>query len=246
MRSVRTTFQVIEAVADHQPVGLSELARKMDLPKSTVQRSLATLAELGWIRPEAPESTRWTLGDRVRALSEKVDDVGFLREAALPALASLNDQTSETVHLAVAEARTMRLIERRDSKHPLRFVQPIGIRSPMHATSTGKSVLAFYPDLEIDAYLDGGLTEVTAHTITNPTEMRAELKAVRERGYAIAQEELLDGVVSIAASIRSTSGRPIAAISISGPASRLSQDVFARYGKLVTTAAAETSDRLRH
>ena len=117
MRSVRTTFHILDAVADNQPIGLSELARHLDLPKRTVQRSLATLADLGWIRPEGRDLTRWTLGEKVRILSEKVDDVGALREAALPILGQLNTDTLETIHLVVLESRTVRLIERLDSKH---------------------------------------------------------------------------------------------------------------------------------
>lgn len=245
MRSVRTTFQILDAVADNQPVGLSELARRMGLPKSTVQRSLATLAEIGWIRPEAPESSRWTLGDRVRALSEKIDDVSHLRDAAAPALDALNAETLETIHLAVAEPPRMRLIERRDSRNPLRFVQPIGARSPMHATSTGKSVLAFYPEADVEAYIKGGLEVETSHTITDADAMLAELKAVRSRGYAIANQEHIVGVVSVAASIRPGEGRPIGAISISGPSSRITPDLHDSYGELVMKAAAEISARLR-
>ena len=216
----------------------------MDLPKSTVQRSLATLADLGWIRPAGRESSQWTLGERVRVLSEMVDDVGHLRDAALPALGDLNTETMETVHLALAEARTMRLIERMDSKHPLRFVQTIGTRSPFHAASTGKAVLAHLPEQEIADYLGGGLQAITSHTLVDPQIILAELKVIRERGYAVADEELLDGVVSIAASIRPDGGRPIAAVSISGPSSRITPDLHVIYGKKVALAAADISARL--
>jgi IclR family transcriptional regulator, acetate operon repressor len=244
VRSVRTTFQILEAVADNQPIGLSELARRLDLPKSTVQRSLATLADLGWIRPDGRELTRWTLGERVRALSDKVDDLGRLRDAALPVLAQLNSETLETIHLAVLEERTVRLIERLDSKHPLRLVQVIGSRSPLHASSTGKSVLAHLPEAEIDAYIDGGLMPVTASTITDPDRLRAELKAVRERGYAIADEEYTEGTTSVAACIRSApGGRPIAAMSVSGPSIRMREHRHT-YGQRVAIAAAEVESNL--
>lgn len=245
MRSVRTTFRILDAVADNQPIGLSELARRLKLPKSTAQRSLATLADLGWIRPDGRESTRWMLGEHVRSLSEKVDNVGRLREAALPALGNLNSETLETVHLAVPEARTMRLVERMDSKHPLRLVQPIGARSPLHAGSTGKSVLAYLPEAQLADYLRGGLGSVTARTITEPEALRAELKSIRKRGYAVADQELTDGITSVGASIRPEEGHPIAAISISGPTTRMTPELRRDYGQKVALAAAEVSARLR-
>jgi IclR family acetate operon transcriptional repressor len=245
VRSVRTTFQILDAVADNQPIGLSELARRLELPKSTVQRSLATLADLGWIRPDGQELTRWVLGERVRSLTEKIDDLGRLRDAALPALGTLNAETLETIHLAVPEARTIRLVERMDSKHPLRLVQPIGRRSPLHASSTGKSVLAYLPDSEVMAYIEGGLDAVTTSTITDSEKLLVELAVTRERGYAVADGEMTDGITSVAASIRPNGGRPVAALSISGPSARMTSDVCSGYGPLVVTAADEVARRLR-
>ena len=246
MRSVRTTFTILNAVADNQPIGLSELARRLDLPKSTVQRSLSTLADLGWIRADGREATRWTLGDKVRTLSERVDDLGPLREAAMPVLGRLNEVTLETIHLAVPEAGGMvRLVERQDAKHALRLVRPIGTRSPLHAGSTGKSVLAHLPQREVDEYLSGQLEPVTSHTITDPKLLLEELQGIRDRGYAVADQELMDGIVSIAAAIRPADRRPIAAISISGPSARVRPEDFSRYGQLVESAAKEISASLR-
>ena len=243
LRSVRTTFQILDAVADSQPIGLSELARRLGLPKSTVQRSLSTLADLGWIR--ADDRSRWALGERVRALSDRVDDLGRLREAAVPIMGDLNSDTLETIHLAIPESGSVKLIERMDSKHVLRLVQPIGSRSPLHASSTGKSILAYLPASEIDAYLDAGLAHVTSHTITDPDLLRAELQQVRERGYALVEEEMADGIVSVAAGIRPGGGRPIAAISVSGPVTRMTSELRIKYGQQVSAAAAEVAARLR-
>lgn len=245
VRSVRTTFRILEAVADNQPIGLSELARRLELPKSTVQRSLATLADLGWIRSDGREVTRWALGDRARTLSEKIDDVGRLREAALPVLGELNSDTLETIHLAIFDSDTVRLVERLDSKHPLRYVQPIGSRSPLHASSNGKSILAMLPDAEIEAYIEKGLTALTPNTVTDPERLRAELKTIRERGYAVADEEMHEGIISVAACIRSPDGgRPVAAMSISGPAVRMREHRGA-YGQKVAAGAGQVEANLR-
>lgn len=245
MRSVRTTFTILEAVAENQPIGLSEVARRLELPKSTVQRSLSTLADLGWIRSDGRDQTKWTLGDRARTLSDSVDDLGALRDAALPVLGQLNDETLETIHLAVPEADSVRMIERTDSKHALRLVRPIGTRSPMHASSTGKSVLAYLPQREVESYVERGLVSMTGHTIVDAERLLTDLRAVRERGYAIAHEELTEGIVSVAAPVRPDGGRPIAAVSISGPTTRMSEEVMGQYGKLVMAGVLEIASNLR-
>lgn len=245
MRSVRTTLRILDAVADNQPIGLSELARRLELPKSTVQRSLATLADLGWISVDGSDATRWTLGQRVATLGEKVDDLGRLRDAALPMLADLNSDTQETIHLTVVEAGTMRLIERMESKHELRFVRPIGSRAPLHAASSGKCVLAHLPEAELASYLNAELVQVTRNTITDSEALRVELKRISERGYAVGDQELADGIVSVGACIRPRGGRPTAALSISGPSIRMPAQIRDDYGRKVAAAAAAVADRMR-
>lgn len=245
MRSVKTTFQILDAVAVHQPIGLSELARRLGLPKSTVQRSLATLAELGWIRADGQAATRWMLGEHARRLSEMIDDFGHLRDVVSPVLDRLNKETLETIHLVIPDGRMVRLVERRDSKHPLRLVRPIGAKSPLHAGSTGKCVLAYLPAPEIENYIDGGLEAQTPHTIVDPDRLRVELEDVRSRGYATTVDELILGITSVASSIRPIDGRPIAAVSISGASSRIPADVRADYGRLVAEATQEITDSLR-
>ena len=160
-------------------------------------------------------------------------------------MGDLNSDTQETIHLAIPESGSVRLIERMDSKHVLRLVQPIGSRSPLHASSTGKAILAHLPASEIDAYLDAGLVRVTSYTITDPDRLRAELQQVRERGYAVVDEEMAEGIVSVAASIRPGSGRPIAAISVSGPVTRMTPELRTKYGHQVSAAAAEVAALLR-
>ncbi|MFD5537513.1 IclR family transcriptional regulator [Streptomyces sp. NPDC127079] len=242
---MKTTFQILDAVAVHQPIGLSELARRLGLPKSTVQRSLATLAELGWIRADGQAATRWMLGEHARRLSEMIDDFGHLRDVVSPVLDRLNKETLETIHLAIPDGRMMRLVERRESKHALRLVRPVGAKSPLHAGSTGKCVLAYLPPAEIENYIDGGLEAQTPHTTVDPERLRVELEDVRSTGYATTMDELFLGITSVAASIRPLDGRPIAAVSISGASSRIPADVRADYGRLVAAATQEIMDSIR-
>lgn len=240
MRSVRTTFHVLEAVADWQPIGLSELARRLELPKTTVQRSLAVLSDLELIEGDGGDSNRWVMGTRLHTLAARPTAESTLREAALTELGQLHADTLETIHLTHAEGEGMRLIERIDSAHPLRLVQPIGTLSPLYASSNGKSALAFMSEPEIEAYLARDLVPLAKNTMTDPSAIRADLKVIRKRGYAIANEELIDGITSVAASIR-RDGRPIGAMSISGPSGRVRPEVYEAYGRKVVESARKVS-----
>lgn len=244
MRSVKTAFRVLDAVADHQPIGLSELARRLELPKATAQRSLTVLAEVGWIMPDGQDVMRWVLSDRARSLAQRVGDHARVRDAALPSLARLHADTLETIHLTVPDGPEVVLIERLDSSHQVRVVRPIGSRSPLHASSTGKAVLAHMPVDEVHAYLADELESPARRTKTDRALLLKELEIVRERGYAVADEEAADGVASVAGAIRPTGGRAIAAISISGPVSRIRPDIYEFYGEKVRAAAGEVAEEL--
>ncbi|HJT91302.1 MAG TPA: IclR family transcriptional regulator [Mycobacterium sp.] len=247
MRSVRTTFQILEAIADFQPIGLSELSRKLELPKSTVQRSIATLADLGWLRPDSCASTRWVVGDQVRKLSGKVDDDGQLTAAAASSLARLNAETLETVHAAVVDGLALRLVDSVDSELALRLIQPIGTRAPLYAGSAGKAVLAAWPDADVESYLDVELPPIASGTITDPETLRLELKKIRQQGYALSVNELTEGMTAVAACIQPEgSARPVATISINGPSFRITEDLHALYGEKVMTAAREIGRELEH
>lgn len=236
MNSVKTALRVLEAVAAQQPAGLSDLARRLGLPKSTVQRCLATLDEAGWIRPGGRELTRWVVTGRAFSVGSQVANTRNLREIALPALSALQEATLETIHLMVPDGDEMVLIERLDSAYELRTFKPLGSRAPLHATSNGKAVLAHLPEDEREAYLAARLKPVTANTLTDPDELRARLAEIRARGYAINVEEMHDGVTSVGAAILD-GGRPAASLSISGPSSRITPDKHTDYGTRVTTAA---------
>ncbi|GKQ39169.1 IclR family transcriptional regulator [Streptomyces sp. A012304] len=243
MRSVTTALQVLEAVAVNQPVGLSALTRTLGLPKTTVQRSLATLAESGWIEQQT-DTGRWQVGVRAFVVGSAVGARGGLRSAALPTMRELGAEVGETVHLMVPAGREVVLVERIDSPQPVRAVAPLGARGPLHATSNGKAVLAALPQEERDAYIAGGLHAVTPHTITDPDRLRTELRGIAESGFSVCQEEVEEGVVSVGAAIRPGHGRPIASLSISGPKSRMSPELLTPYGEKVRLAAEVISGAL--
>ncbi|AKE92459.1 IclR family transcriptional regulator [Rhodococcus aetherivorans] len=229
MNSVLTALRVFEAVADSQPIGLSELARRLDVPKSTVQRCLKTLHEAGWVRPTSEEG-RWSITGRAFTVGSAVAAGDHLRDAALPALSALQSAVGETIHLAVPDGDELVLVERLDSPHQLRAFLALGTRLPLHAAATGKAYLATLPDARIAAYLQSAPTKVTAHTRTDPVRLWNEINLARKRGYATTEEELHEGISAVAVALRDRTGVARACFSISGPSSRLTPELFEEYG----------------
>ncbi|WP_330229183.1 IclR family transcriptional regulator [Nocardia sp. NBC_00508] len=244
MRSVKIALQVLETVARMQPVGLSDLSRTLGLPKTTVHRSLVTLADSGWLEADDQVSGRWRIGTRAFIIGNTIGERDGLRSRALPVMNALNADVGETIHLMIPSAGEVILIERIDSTRSVRAFTPLGTRAPLHASSNGKAVLAYLSEREIEEYLRSNIEAVTAHTTTDPALLRAELAEIRSRGYAVNVEELRDGVVSVAASIRPGGARPIGSLSISAPKVRMPQQVHNAYGEKVRTAAANIAAAL--
>lgn len=235
MQSVINALRVLEEVAARQPIGVGELARGLGLPKSTVQRSLKTLHEAGWIRPAGGEVTRWQVTSKALQIARRTE-LG-LRDAAMPVMEELRQRTGETIHLMVPEGDAVVLIERLETDKPLRIVLPLGIRLPLHASANGKAVLAHLrrPAAELPGYTDT--------TITDPGALRSELEAVLSRGYADNRGEWRSDIAAVASAVLGPDG-PIASLSVSTPASRMPEERRAEYGKLVTQAARTLAEIL--
>lgn len=241
MQNVVNTLRVLEEVGARQPAGVSELARALDLPKSSVQRALRTLAAAGWIRPVGAEITRWALTTKALHVGRQAAGDLSLRDAAVPVMEELRKKTEETVHLMVPEGNMTVLIERLETPKPVRIVIPLGGSSPIHASANGKAVLAASPREEVEEILRGGLTRYTDSTIVDPDELRAELAAVRSCGYATNKAEWRDDIAAVAAAIPGGEGRPLGSLSISTPVNRMPDHLVPEYGTLVCDAAGRVS-----
>lgn len=240
--SVVSAIRVLEAVGQRQPIGLSELARAVGLPKSTVQRTLLTLSEVGWCTTD--DASRWRLTYRAFAVGNQARDAGELRGRALPALHELQLATGETVHLAAPDGPVLVLIERLDTAHRLRAFLPLGHRIPLHASATGQAFLAACPDAEIETYLAGPLEPSTHATITDPDVLRSRLAEIRERGWSVNPQGLSEGIAAVGAAIRGPDGCPVGALSVSGPTVRMTEDVFDPHGRAAADAAGRIAREL--
>ena len=238
LQSVTTALEVFEIVAECQPIGVSEITRRIRVTKSTVQRCLMTLHAAGWIRPEGEHSTKWVITAKSFSLGRHVADSGRLRDAVLPVMERLRDTTHESIHLVIAEGREAVLLERVDSTLAIRTFIPLGARAPLHATANGKAILAYWGEQAVNGYLEPGLESLTDRTLRDPGQLREELALIRSRGWSMAVDELADGASAVAAPILDQPGKAVASISISCPTIRFSESVRENYAELILDASA--------
>ncbi|WP_307037712.1 IclR family transcriptional regulator [Streptomyces canus] len=244
MKSVTRSLRILEAVAQHQPVTVGELTKIFGLPKSTVQRTLVTLAEAGWLRASRKDTTRWEVGARVLAVRPAALQGSSLFAAARDPMVQLRDKVNETIHLSVPDAlQCMVVVDRVDCDHPVRTFHAIGDTSPLHATATGRAVLAHLPRQDIEELITQGLERYSETTPADPEDLRAELRRIRTDGYAVNRNQYRPGVCAIAAPILDEDGTPLATVAISMPDSRYDAEELPEWGRLVSDTAAEITGR---
>lgn len=243
MGSIRTAFAVLEVVGERQPVGVSDVARELGIPKTTAHRTLHELGQLGWIRSNGDEQPRWSLGSRVLTLAGQVVAGSDVRQMALPAMQELNRRTGETIHLTVPEGGHVVLLDKVDSTHAVRAWSWVGGRAPIHATSSGKAILAWMEEADVRVLLRDDLEQFTDMTVATLDALLVELREVRQRGFALNPGEWRTDVASCGAPMLDQAGRPVAALSISMPVHRFPQEKWTTYGELVREAALRASGR---
>ncbi|MGW5611857.1 IclR family transcriptional regulator [Streptomyces sp. NPDC003753] len=244
MKSVTRSLRVLEAVAQHQPVTVGELTKLFGLPKSTVQRTLVTLAEAGWLRANRKDTTRWEIGARVLAVRPAALQGSSLFAAAREPMIRLRDALNETIHLSVPDAlHCMVVVDRVDCDHAVRTFHTIGDTSPLHATAVGRAVLAHLPRRDVEELIAAGLERYSDTTPVEPDELRAELDRVRTDGYAVNRNQYRPGVCAVAAAVLDEDGTPLAAVAASMPEARYDGERAPQWGRLVADTAAEISRR---
>ena len=237
IQSVQRAAALLKAFDNGSPeLGVTELGRKVNLHKSTVSRLLATLEREGLVERVAG-GDKYRLGLEFVRLAALVPHFGDVRDAARPVLLELAGASRETVHLAVLDGDEVINVEQISGPHLVRDTNWVGRRTPLHCVANGKALLAFQAPREIERILDGPLPRYTERTITDPIRLRDELAEVRERGYAVALGEIEEGLHAVAAPIAGNAGAIIAAVSISGPAYRVTPDRIPALGALAIDAA---------
>lgn len=245
LSSVRNAARLLCAFGPaDRDLGVSELAARLGLAKSTVHRLLGTLALEGLIDRDGATG-RYRLGLKLYELGTMVSDHLDLHEVIAGPLDDLRNRTGETCHVAILDGNEVVYVARRESPHTLRLFLRVGHRNHAHCTSTGKVLLAFLTAPERAEILDGH--ELVAHTpftFTDRDRLEDELEGIRRRGWSENVNESEMGVTSVAAPIRDASGRVVAAISVAGPGPRLTRDTIRRFSAETVRAADAISSRL--
>jgi IclR family KDG regulon transcriptional repressor len=230
--------------ADGPDLSLGEVSDKLALHKSTVHRLIMVLERHKLIERNSING-RYRLGLKLFELGTRAVSQLDLRERARPVLERLVLETSETVHLGILDDTEVLYLDKVEPARSVRMSSSVGRRNPAYCTAMGKSILAYLPEAQVEAIVrKHGLKAMTANTITSLLELKAELAAIRERGYAVDNEEIEEGVRCVGCVVRDFSGGPIAAISVSGPAFRISREKAKSLSRPVVAAANALSAEL--
>ncbi|CAN5606243.1 N/A [soil metagenome] len=249
MRSVRTALNVFEGVADRQPVGLSALARDLELPKATVQRALTALADAGWLVQDLLDPGRWSVSARFAVLADATPLVQAARIAACPHLAALRDATGETVALFTIDGDHMALLDGIEGTHVVRAVESQVGPLPIHASAAGRAMLGALPDEDRRAAVGrlaaDGLHRYTDRSILDVDRLLARVAEASKRGYAVVDREYLDDLCGIGAAVLGPGGAPVAGVALLAPSYRLPTSAVAATGRKVADCATLIGADLR-
>jgi IclR family acetate operon transcriptional repressor len=245
VQSIRRAFDVLGALASG-PLGVTEVADRAGLPKSTAARLLATLAREGAVE-QLPGDTSYRLGPRLATLAAGLTPARSLAAVAHPVLIQLAAASGEASGLSVPDGDLVHYIDQVDTPNPVSVRDWTGARVPLHAVSSGQVLLAFRPPAALDRYLEQPLERFTPRTITDPDALRERLREVRRDGYSWVREEFDEGINSVAAPISDATGEVVAAVHLHGPSYRFPADGAAdAVAERVVGAAARIATSLRH
>jgi len=236
---------ILDALSSHGPdLSLAELSEKLQLHKSTVHRLIMVLERHNLIERHSANG-RYRLGLKLFELGTRAVSQLDLRERARPFLERLVLETSETVHLCILDDAEVVYLDKVEPTRSVRMATSVGRRNPAYCTAVGKAMMAYLPESQVESIVrKEGLKAVTPNTITSLLELKRELSTIRKRGYAVDNEEIEEGVRCIGCVVRNFSGEPVAAISISGPAFRLTESKVPVLATAVVAAAHGLSHSL--
>jgi IclR family KDG regulon transcriptional repressor len=240
MQTLARGLRILDLIANaDRALGVTEIAHLLDLDKSSVSRLVKTLVNYDYVQPDSG-SRGYVLGKRVRQMSWHYLNRMPVREKAKPYLYHLVERTGECAHTAVYSEGKALMIDDVEAEASLRVVGGIGRLIPLHCTAVGKALLAF-SDLPVPARLEAE----TARTIVDHETLLEHLAIIQAQGYALDDEEHQEGVRCMAAPVYDYMGGVIAAIGISGPTVRMTDDRIPELAQAVMAAARNLSEDLR-
>lgn len=244
VESVARAIRIIEALA-MSPAGLSDIARSVDLPKSTVARLLSTLEEVDAVERDDEDHRLYRLGPMVQRVSSAAGGPAQLAGFAYPYLEELTALTGESAGVSIPDGYSVHYIAETESEHPVQVRDWTGELIPMHVVPSGLAIMAHWPREQLDRYLSRDLVKLTANTVADPGAIRKRLDEIRETHYVWVFEEFVEGINSVAAPLLDQRGLITGALHVHGPAYRFPREGDEeRIGSAVRKTAARLSAAL--
>jgi IclR family KDG regulon transcriptional repressor len=244
LSSVATAMRLLKSFSeDEVDIGISALAKRLGIAKSTAHRLASTLVAEGLLEQDR-DSGKYRLGVGLFRLGALVRRRMEVSNEARPYLYELREKVNESVHLAILDGAEIMYVYHLESTQALRARSELGVRKPAHATAEGQAILAWQPQDLVDRVIAGGLVARTPKTITGADRFVKALAAIRQRGCAVEDEESEVGMISVAAPIRDDAGAVVAALGIAGPVTRLSKKAVSDVMPHVIATADQVSARL--
>lgn len=249
--AVTRALDILELFLDGDgTLSAPEITRKLQLPRTTVHELVTTLTARSYLDPVPGQPGRYRLGLRAYQLGSRYAEQLDLAAEGQQVARRVAETCDETVHVAILEGADVIYIAKVDSTHAVRMVSAAGRRLPAHCTSVGKMLLASLPPEELNERLPKDdttrLAALTENSLTSPAALRTALEEIRERGVAVEQRESNPDVSCVAAPVRDSSGRVVAALSISVPMIRWGAERRDELEELAVQGAGELSERLGH
>ena len=242
IQSLLKAAEIIKCFDETEELGVTEISNRLGLHKATTFNIINTLERCRYLEKNE-RSGKYRLGIELFRIGTKVNS--NLRKIVLPYLETLVSQFKETVNFVIREKDCVVYMEKIESPHSMRISTMVGVRLPVNATAVGKAILSGRPDDELIAILDGlSFVKFTANTILDKEKLLAYLKTVRLRGYAEDFEELEMGLTCVAAPIFDHMGKAFAAISVSGPTSRMNDAFRVEIATVLVGLTQEISRKL--
>jgi DNA-binding IclR family transcriptional regulator len=224
VQAVNNAIDILELLGDGEhELSIGDVVTKLNLTRSNVNKLLATLELFGYV-----EYNRYTgnfrLGVKTFQISQAYINKLSIIEISIQVLQFLKEKTGESAYISVMRDGNVVYLNVIETDQAVRVLPRIGNVGPAYATATGKAQLAFYDQREVDKLYPGDLVQITENSVKNMEELKAELKTVRENGYAVDNEEYELGVRCVGAPVKDFMGNVIAGISVSAPAERMSME----------------------
>lgn len=238
--AARVADVLLAFIGRDDAVGVTTLARELDLSKAVVHRILRTLVDRKLL--EADIATRgYRLGQAAAAIGARAMRESRVREIAMPRMRELRAVTGETSTLSVRVPGGRVYLDQVESLQEVKMTVELGRRFPLHAGSSSRAILAFLPKDEQDSVIAAGLDPLTSETVIDPERLREALETVRSTGIARSYGERQVGAASVACPVFDLDGQVVAAISVCGPRVRLSDETMREFGALVRSASDQVS-----